>query len=91
MFELYFILLVILCVCRDNQATMHNQEPQQLEGDTSHLWLVNYPEIFKKVNHSLGHQLTMAPSNQSYIEKADFIRTLNPTKPKFISTDFEAL
>ena len=91
MYEILFVLVVILCVCPDNQATTPEQQPHQLEEDTSDLWLVNYPDIFKELNHSIGHQLTMATSNQSYIEKADFIRTLNPTKPKFISTDFEAL
>ena len=89
---LVVLLLLLLCVCADEQMNALQQHiHHQLEVDDSHLWLVNHPVAFKEANHSLGHQLSSAPANVSYIKKADFVRTLNPSKPKFISTDFEAL
>ena len=91
MYVLPFAFWVIFYTCPCNKATALEENPHQLEEDTSNFWLVNQPDVFMKVNHSIGHQLAKASSNRSFIEKADFIRTLNPTKPKFISTDFEAL
>ena len=51
-------------------------------------WVVKTPNHWKY--KSSNSSLTPSPNNASFIEKADFIRGLNPRSKRFMATDFEA-
>ena len=96
------LLLFLLCFIHLNSSELQLDQNSNLRRELSHqnihannisqsIWLINYPDSFKNSSLNIGKRLIKMESNESFIEKTSFIRTLNPKKARFATIDFEAL